>query len=178
MLHLKLKLYPHQKEEIWKDIKGYEGLYQVSSYGRVKSFYGRTDFLKPGEDQKEYLRVALTKNKNTKTHKVHRLVAQAFIPNPENKPQINHKNGIKSDNRVENLEWVTQSENQKHAFKNNLISRKGYKNSQAKFTPEEVEYIRKAYIPRSKEFGTHALARKFNVHRKTISRIINNITYP
>lgn len=115
-------------EEEWRDIKGYEGYYQVSNMGRVKSLdrYVKTNkggktllkskIMKPME-RKGYMRVSLTKNNFDKTYSIHRLVGIAFIPNPDNKPQINHINGNRSDNRVENLEWCTNGENQKHAYK-------------------------------------------------------------
>lgn len=98
--------------EVWKDIEGYEGLYQVSNMGNVKSVgYGKERVLKFGKNNDGYLRVVLYKEGKGKTHKVHRLVAQAFIPNPENKEQIDHLNTIRTDNRVENLRWVTPKEN-------------------------------------------------------------------
>ena len=103
------------EEEIWKPIKDFEGYYEVSNIGRVRSLnYKRTGkgkILKNIEDYKGYLEVGLTKNGKRKQFKVHRLVAEAFIPNPENKPCIDHINTIKSDNRVENLRWVTYKEN-------------------------------------------------------------------
>lgn len=112
--------------EIWKDIEGYEGLYMISSYGQVKSL-DRFAIRKDGRknhypesvryghaDQKGYLHVTLCKNGVQKTHLVHRLVAETFIPNPGNLPQVNHINEVKSDNRVENLEWVTCRENVNH----------------------------------------------------------------
>lgn len=92
--------------EEWRDIKGYEGLYQVSTMGRVKSIrYGKERILKPNEDGWGYFRVRLFKNGQRKAYKVHRLVAEAFLDNPDNLPQVNHKNEDKSDNRVENLEF-------------------------------------------------------------------------
>lgn len=119
-------------EEIWKDIIGYEGLYQVSNFGRVKScerfvFHFKGGMRKLKEKQRKlildsygYLIVDLYKEGKGQIKKVHRLVASAFIQNTENKKSVNHKNGIKSDNKVENLEWCTDSENQIHAFKNGL----------------------------------------------------------
>ena len=104
--------------EQWKDIKGYEGLYQVSNYGRVKRKYnnGKIRILKPISTNNGYLRVSLSKNSVNNTYFVHRLVAQAFILNPENKPEVNHIDGDKTNNKIENLEWCTRSENIQHAF--------------------------------------------------------------
>lgn len=93
-------------EEIWKDIKDYEGLYQVSSFGRVKSFYTNR-ILKGSEDSWGYLQVKLYKNGIKSNKKMHRLVAQSFIPNPENKPEVNHIDENKTNNKLSNLEWST-----------------------------------------------------------------------
>lgn len=98
--------------ELWKDIKDYEGLYQVSNWGRVKSLWFRKEkILIAVGDTKGYLKVCLCKNGKKKTFKVHRLVAEAFIPNPENFPYINHKDEVKTNNRVDNLEWCTSEYN-------------------------------------------------------------------
>jgi len=113
--------------EIWKDIKGYKGLYQVSNLGKIKSIK-RNVILIPAKNHKGYLIVSLTKNNDKKTFSLHRLVAETFISNTENKPQVNHINCIKTDNRVCNLEWNTQSENQKHAFANGLQTNIGNNN--------------------------------------------------
>ena len=119
--------------EIWKDIEGYKGLYQISNLGRVRGL-GKHDRL--GRYHAErikaivnngqgYLVVNLKHNGKQKQMTVHRLVAKAFIPNPENKLEINHKDGCKSNNCVDNLEWTSRSENLKHAFKLGLNTQMG-----------------------------------------------------
>lgn len=118
-----------EQEEIWKDIEGYEGLYQVSNMGRVKSLgNGGTNQHKGKETimkqqlSRRYLSLILVKNKEKKRFRVHRLVAQAFIPNPDNLPQVNHKNEIKTDNRVENLEFCDAIYNHNYGTINKRIS--------------------------------------------------------
>lgn len=108
--------------EIWKDIKDYEGIYQVSNLGRVmRVTTGRV--LKPLKHIKGYYRVDLSRNSVTSHQSIHRLVAQAFIPNPENKPQVNHIDEDKTNNSVDNLEWMTTKENNNHGTRNERLSR-------------------------------------------------------
>lgn len=98
--------------ENWKDIAGYEGRYQVSDMGRVRNKTGR--ILSPAKNSRGYQRVLLCKDGKKKNHSVHRLVALAFVPIGREGLEVNHINGIKTDNRAENLEWVTRSENMAH----------------------------------------------------------------
>ena len=112
-------------DEIWHDIEGYEGLYQISNKGRVKSLkWGKERILKPGITGSGYLKVLLCKNGMIKHIKIHRLVANAFITNPENKPQVNHKDENKFNNSVNNLEWSTAKENNNFGTRNERASRK------------------------------------------------------
>ena len=157
--------------EIWKDIQGYEGLYQVSNLGRVKNLK-RNKILKSIISSQGYITRQLYKNKIPKNVRIHRLVAEAFIPNPENKPQVNHIDGNKTNNCVSNLEWVNQCENMQHAVKNNLFTRLYGENARyRKLTNDAVLYIRKHYIKRDRLFGATALALKFGVSIGMISYI-------
>lgn len=114
-------------EEIWHDIENYKGLYQISNKGRVKSLYkGSERILRPSWMTGGYLFVVLCKNGNQSKQRIHRLVAQAFIPNPENKPQVNHKDECKTNNTVENLDWATAKENCNYGTRN---ERSGYSRS-------------------------------------------------
>lgn len=101
-------------EEIWRDIKGYEGLYKISNLGKVKN--KNNEILKAEIIKNGYERVKLYKNETGKRILVHRIVAENFIENLDNKPFVNHKNGNRQDNRVYNLEWVTSKENAIHGF--------------------------------------------------------------
>ena len=167
----------------WRADRGYEGLYEVSNTGVIKALYKRVDSgkchrtWKPhikacAVDTKGYLRVSLSKEGKNKTHKVHRLVAETFIDNPDNLPEVNHKDGNKLNNNVNNLEWCTQSKNMSHACNLGLKRNDGEFNSQSKLTQSDVAYIRSVYKPRDKEFSTVTLAKKYGVHRKTITRVI------
>ncbi|MBE6156988.1 MAG: hypothetical protein E7161_04530 [Firmicutes bacterium] len=106
--------------EIWKSIEGYEN-YEISNLGNVKSLYNNI-IRKPRIGKNGYYYITLWKNGKCKSKKNHRLVAEAFIPNPDNLPQVNHKDGNKLNNCVDNLEWCTASYNVRHAIKNGLFN--------------------------------------------------------
>ena len=116
-------------KEIWRPVKGYEGRYEVSNLGRVRSLNyrmkpGRVQVLKPAKNSDGYLNVHLYAGDGGKSIKVHRIVAAAFIPNPDNLPEINHKNEKKDDNRVENLEWCSRDENMRYGTISERIIKK------------------------------------------------------
>lgn len=164
----------NMENEEWKGIEEFECFYQVSNNGRVKPInprYKNKQFLKLNIDSNGYFRIKLF----NKLFFVHRLVAKAFIPNPLNKPQVNHKDGNKQNNNVKNLEWVTAAENNLHACRTGLSA--GCKQNTSKLTEEQVIFIRNHYIPFDKTFSMVALAKKFNMTQSSIYNIIYKNTY-
>jgi hypothetical protein len=133
--------------EIWKDIEGYQGSYQVSNLGRVKSLLNSKEIILKPINSKGYSSVFLSNGKGTvKKFKIHRLVCICFLPNLENKPQVNHINGIKTDNRLENLEWSDNSSNQIHAIKTGLkVMKYGSNHGMSKLTEDQVKKIKYEY---------------------------------
>ena len=171
--------------EEWKDIHDYDGFYQISNFGRVKTTGGWCGSVKRKESIRSitftkdgYAKIRLNHKGKDKTYRVHRLVAEHFIPNPENKSTVNHIDGDKTNNHVDNLEWADRSEQMIHAYKMGLkTSRVGSDNSNAKLTPEEIREIRKTYVKQSKEFGTIALGKKYGVTNRVIGLIVKGDSY-
>jgi hypothetical protein len=166
---------------MWKDIEFAKGSYQVSSEGKVRSLSRYVQYknhkqrmqgreLLPQLNSKGYFRVKVI----DRLHFIHRLVAQEFIPNPNNLPIVNHKDGNKLNNNSSNLEWVTNAENLQHAYREGFaVSVKGEDKHSNKLTEIEVIWILNNYEKGSSEFGRKPLARKFGVSHQTIKNIID-----
>lgn len=178
--------------EIWKDVLGYEGYYQVSNRGGVRSLdriitdkNGRSMKYSGGDlsvqsNENGYCTVVLMKNRKGKNFKVHKLVAETFIPNTRSKAYVNHKDGNKANNTVSNLEWCTASENNKHAYELGLkrpYNRKGVRVGGSKFNLTEVAEIQRQHRDCGGSHGTVYLARKYQVHKDTITNLIKGKTY-
>lgn len=166
-----------QKLEIWKDVVGYDGIYEVSDLARIKSLSryrrcGKGGYIIPDRirrqslDSDGYLLVSLYIKGVSEKLKVHRITAQSFIPNPENKSDVNHKKGIKTDNRVTQLEWKTNLENIEHATINGFVA-KGEKHHNAKLTEKEVLEIRASNLSHKE------MAALYNTSRTNIVKILN-----
>lgn len=170
-------------QEIFKDIPGYEKRYQISNLGRVKSLAKQKGFgigylqeekiLKSGDNTWGYLQVTLFKNKKVKKCTIHRLVLLSFVG--KSKLECNHKNGIKTDNRLKNLEYCTKSENHIHAFKLGLMDKKGEKHHLSKLINKNIIEIRKLY--KNGNYTQQKLANIYNVDRRTIGDVINKKTW-
>ena len=185
-----------QEQEIWKDVIGYEGLYQVSNLGRVKSYdkvipqyfndnrgevlmHRKGKIMKISVYKREgYCYISLSKNGIKKKHKIHRLVALAFISNsnPKEFDMINHIDGNVRNNNANNLEWTNNYGNQIHAIKIGLNKNVGVNSWWSKLTEEQVRFIRKNYKPRG-EYNCCTMAKMFNVTPNTIYNVINGKTY-
>ncbi len=169
-------------EIIWKTLI-YNGImyeqFEVSNDGQLRNV--KTDTIyRQATGGKGYRQVcvSLGSKSNKKVFKIHKAVAEVFIPNPDNKREVNHKDGDKDNNNVSNLEWATPSENVQHAYDNGLKKRLyGADNHVAKLTKDDVLYIREHYTPRDKEYGARALARKFNIDHGSILDVINGVSY-
>jgi hypothetical protein len=175
------------ENEIWKDIEGYEGYYQVSNLGRVKGverkvLHPRKEFciiseklLKPQKTKNGYLVLKLHKDSIYKRMFVHRLVAIAFIENNNDLKDVNHINGIKTDNRIQNLEWCTKSQNQYHSYRIGLRNKLfGCKNGRSKLTEDQVYFLK--YLDENKNL--RLLALKYGVSTTTIFKIKKGKLWP
>jgi len=160
-------------------IKEINDRYLIDTLGNVHSIKRngtKGGILKPTISSNGYYVVMLSPSR--KPTKVHRLVAEAFIPNDYNKPFINHIDGNKLNNTIDNLEWCTSKENAIHAHRIGLAKpKRGVNNSQAKLTIKDVEYIRSSYVPRSIITGARALAREFSVSHTVILDVLSHKSY-
>lgn len=171
-------------DKIWYDVKSHEETHQVTRCGRVRvkdrqvirsrkynGIWKKSVYLKRGHDLKPsltgdgYFQITLD---NT-TFKVHRWVAETFIPNPDNKSQVNHINGIKTDNRVENLEWCTPRENVKHSYRTGLACNKGERHPRSKLTDSLVREFRERCEAGEK---ITQIAREYNLHHSTVQKAV------
>ena len=159
----------------WESVKGYKNYYLVSTTGLVYSIRSKkllSPFISSG-----YLQIELNLNGIAKKHLIHRIVAEAYLPNPNNLPCVNHKDGNKLNNDISNLEWCSYKENMEHASEYGLLKNIGSNSPARKLTEEDVKYIRNVYKKRDLEYGSSAIGRKFGVDHKTIYAIVNGKTW-
>ncbi len=160
--------------KIMKPIKDYEGLYSITEYGEIWSNH-RNIYRKHNIIQTGYHQVRLCKNGIIKSYYIAKLVAKAFIPNPENKTQVNHIDGNKDNNHASNLEWMTPRENVQHAVKLGLLNNKGENHGSSKLNRRQVLEIRKRY--KEENITQKSLADEYEVSLMNINKIINYKTW-
>jgi hypothetical protein len=162
---------------MWKDVPTFSGRYEASETGEIR--HATTKHIRKQRINKfGYCQINISRNDGTgksNTVLVHKLIAETFIPNPDNLPEINHINGVKSDNRVENLEWCTRSENQIHAYKMGLsYVYHGEEHPKAKFTNEQAHQVKQMY---NNGISQQKIADFFHVSQTTIGRILRGKRY-
>ena len=169
-----------ETKENFIDVVGFEGIYQIGNQGTIRSidrtvtrsnkqYPKKGVVLKTFKNNRGYTTVWLYNNGNKKYCLLHRIVAESWIKNPQNKPEVNHINGNKDDNRVINLEWVTKSENEKHSYMLGLKSAKGEKNGRAILTEDDVRQIRILYG--TGNYTQKELGKLYNIDYTNIGRI-------
>ena len=168
--------------ERWKTLVYHNEIYEkfeISDQGKMRNAKTKRIY-KTWINHKGYEQVCVSlgsKNKK-KGFRINIAVACTFIPNPDNKPEVNHKDGNKLNNNVSNLEWATSSENMRHAFDNGLVTpRCGTSNGQSKLSEDDVRFIRENYIPRDHDYGSRGLGRMFGVGHQQILNIVNRKSY-
>ena len=169
-------------EAVWKPLIYQNNLYdrfEVSNDGHIRNATTKRVY-KMCINKAGYFQVCVSLGcrDKKKVFKIHKAVAETFIPNPENKREVNHIDGDKQNNIVSNLEWTTHFENMQHASKTGLVARMyGMDNLNAKLSEEDVKYIREHYIPRDKEYGSRALGRKFKIDHSNVLDIVYGKSY-
>jgi len=165
-------------KEVWKGLiyggEDYSEWIEISNLGRVRNpktgTIRRQNILKTGY---YFVSFSMGSRSKKKTFRVHKGLAETFIPNPDDKPQVNHIDGNKLNNSLDNLEWVTNRENIIHAFETGIVDTKTWnRHSGAKLTDEQVRFIRQNYIPNDKEYGTRGLARRFHICHATVQSLL------
>lgn len=158
--------------EEWKDAPGIESKYEISNQGRLRN--KSTGVIRKNVDNgRGYFKFPVMVNRKNTSYYIHRLVAMAFVPNPQSLDTVNHIDGNKQNNNADNLEWCSQKENVHHVIKTGIFDPV----TNYIFDAEAVRFIRNNYKPRCKEFGMKALAAKFNCNPKTIRFVVDNKTY-
>lgn len=173
-LSINIDLLPN---ELWLPVVGFEQYYAISNHGRVFSLRFPKLIKTPpnGKNNAGYPTVDLRVDYSHNSKKVHRMVAEAFIPNPENKPYVNHIDGNKLNPHIDNLEWVTAKENSQHAVRTGLVT--GGKRVSRKLTHDDVRAIRARCVNGCKINGQSAIAKEYGVIRQVMVGIINRKTY-
>ena len=174
--------------ENWKEYVGYEGYYVVSDLGNVYSvdrwrnnrwggYLQRGHPMTPQKDKQGYLNIGLSKNNKSKTYKIHRMVAEMFISNPENKQEVNHIEGNKEDNRASMLEWMTPKENTQDAWNKGLaVGKMGKQNGRSKLIDGQVIEISNKY--KTGKYTSRQLGKEYGVSKTVILNIINLKSWP